>query len=109
MNQQTETLKMALELLAVATFLSPELQKQRSAVIDTGLKTLAEQQEPAALVTSLIVDADGVVRAGLDRELPLMTELYTQPARNPLTDELENAFKDGWNAAKAAYSIKENT
>jgi len=44
--------------------------------------------QPTALVTSLVVGPDGVVRAGLDRELPLMTEVYTQqPQRQLLTDK----------------------
>ena len=43
----TEALRMALELLAVATYHSPDLQAKRTEVIDAGLKALAQsQQEP---------------------------------------------------------------
>lgn len=41
----TETLRIALELLAVATYHSPDLQAKRTEVIDAGLKALA-QPEP---------------------------------------------------------------
>jgi hypothetical protein len=56
-----EEMKLALELLAVATFHSPELQKKRAEVIEAGLEALAnhcednlnmvqqEQGEPVAL------------------------------------------------------------
>lgn len=37
------------------------------------------QQEPDAIVTSLTVGPDNIVRAGLDRELPLMTGVYASP------------------------------
>ena len=44
-----EALKLALELLAVATYHSPDLQAKRTEVIDAGLKALAQpQQEPVA-------------------------------------------------------------
>ena len=44
-----EALKLALELLAVSTFYSPELQAKRTKVIEQGLEALAQpEQEPVA-------------------------------------------------------------
>ena len=51
MSKERETLKQALELLAVATYQSPDLQQKRTDVINAGLSVLAEpeqQQEPVA-------------------------------------------------------------
>ena len=50
MSKEREALKQALELLAVATYQSPDLQQKRTDVINAGLSVLAEQpaqkQEP---------------------------------------------------------------
>jgi len=49
-DKKTEALKLALELLAVGTFHSPELQEKRTEVIEQGLNALAQpEQEPMAL------------------------------------------------------------
>ena len=44
-----EVLKLALELLAVSTFYSPELQAKRTKVIEQGLETLAKEKALQAL------------------------------------------------------------
>lgn len=47
---EREALKLALELLAVGTFHSPELQAKRTEVIEKGLNALAQpEQEPVAI------------------------------------------------------------
>lgn len=45
MDKKTEALKLALELLAVATYQSPELQQKRTEVINAGLKALADPMQ----------------------------------------------------------------
>jgi len=53
MSKEREALKQALELLAVATYQSPDLQQRRTDVINAGLSALAEQpaqQEPVAWI-----------------------------------------------------------
>lgn len=45
MTTQTEALKLALELLAVGTFHSPELQAKRTEVIEKGLNALAQPEQ----------------------------------------------------------------
>ena len=52
MTTHKEALTLALELLAVGTFHSPELQAKRTEVIEQGLNALAQpEQEPVAWIT----------------------------------------------------------
>ena len=65
--------------------------EMREMQIETSIHRLnaATKPRPDAVVTSLVAGPDGVIRAGLDRQLPLMTEVYTSPPaqRKPLTKE----------------------
>ena len=59
-----EVLQDALELLAVATFITPKLQAKRTDVINAGLQALAEppaQQEPVDF-SFLLREAEEIVR-----------------------------------------------
>lgn len=75
---------------------------------------LKQQAEPVAwTLTETLNKRETTTRGYLWFSNPqnyLWTPLYTtQPQRKPLTDELEAAFKEGWQSAKAAYGIKEGT
>ena len=48
-----EAMKQALELLAVATFHSPELQAKRTEVIERGLQAIAESTDLDAICQDL--------------------------------------------------------
>lgn len=112
MSKKDEALKLALELLAVATYYSPDLQQKRSEVIDAGLKALAEQpaqqQELASASVEPVAWADlnalteqfNSVNCGTAYRLPGegRQPLYTSPpARKPwvgLTDiEIQDCFQ----------------
>ncbi len=130
----TEALKMALELLAVATYHSPDLQAKRTEVIDAGLKALAQpQQEPVAAECKFdreekwmrceiahhnLVQSEPHNWAGYQTRL-----LYTlPPQRKPLSDEklleviktidrdeqfIQQALRHLARAIEAAHGIKE--
>ena len=84
----------------------------------TALEQQQQQAEPVAWryhPVSPFKDKDGLSKVsdawkfahsaicGMEAE-PLYT---SPPQRKPLPDELEAAFKDGWQSAKAAHGIKE--
>ena len=90
--------------------------------VGTALYTASPQQQAKPvqepfddLATELFVvaqisPADDGFSDTIDRiESWLQKHFSTQPQRKPLTDELEAAFKDGWQSAKAAHCIKEGT
>ena len=69
--------------------------------ISEALAEQPAQQEPDAIVTSLVAGPDGVILAGLDRELPLMTGVYlapqpAQPQQEPVA--VWELFEDGWDS-----------
>ena len=59
--------------------------EMREMQIETSIHRLnaATKPRPDAVVTSLVAGPDGVIRAGLDRQLPLMTEVYISPSAQP--------------------------
>ena len=91
MTTHKEALKLALELLAVGTFHSPELQAKRTEVIQQGLNALAQpEQEPVGIngLTESETNATASV-IGLVNTTP--------PQRKPLTVE---QLREHWQVAK---------
>jgi len=89
------------------------IEKARS-VLEAALEQQQAEQEPVAAV--LLQSKQNYERnfgpsAAADWIYSDLLELLdtTPPQRKPLTDELEAAFKDGWQSAKAAHGIKEGT
>ena len=71
------------------------------------LRTALEQQQ-AEPVAWMDREGDLYKMPEIKNWAPPHTMLYTTPPqRKQLTDELEAAFKDGWQSAKAAHGIKE--
>lgn len=76
------------------------------AALQGGLAEQPAQQQPVLWLVNGVIQASDIPKEYTGC-------LFTSPQPSKpwvgLTDELENAFKDGWNAAKAAHGIKENT
>ena len=114
---QTEALRMALELLAVATYHSPDLQAKRTEVIDAGLKALSSgatvaqppvakphEQEPWGACVHGRVFVGRLpehARKFSENEGVPIQWLYTfPPQRKPLTDDQIGAILEDPNIAE---------
>lgn len=105
-----EAIKQALELLAVATFHSPELQAKRTEVIERGLKAIAEakKQEPVAKVVAdgatVRLEWHSVDSAHNAKEGLLYTSQQTDVEW--LARRTEAAYKAGYDTGYMDASVK---
>ena len=106
MTTHKEALTLALELLAVGTFHSPELQAKRTEVIEQGLNALAQpEQEPVAWELGAEVywgDSPELSDYVRKEGTPLYT---TPPQRKPLTDEQIAEFAERMEASDPTDSF----
>jgi hypothetical protein len=75
----------------------------RKEALRTAIEQALGSEEPVATVTSIRVDPDGVVRSGLDREVPLMTPLYTAPQQCKHERVDEDLITGSWSFCKHCH------